>query len=103
MKDTQPTNQASNYQKKIIWISILSAIGAGISIWQTYLYYVTRSGMSNGKSFCNIGKTFDCTAVEMSQYSDFIGGFPLSSFAIAGYVMILILALYGFNETLRKS
>ncbi len=93
-----------NKNSKIIpLLSILSAAGAAISIWQTRLYLLTRSGMGDLHSFCNIGQTFDCTAVEMSKYSEFIGGFPLSSFAIAGYLVILTLALFGFSDTYRKN
>ncbi len=94
---------SKNFNKKLIWISVLSSIGTMVSIWQTRLFHVTRSGMSDGHSFCNIGQTFDCTAIEMSPYSEFLGGFPLSGFAIAGYLLILILSLYGFSETLRKN
>jgi protein-disulfide isomerase/uncharacterized membrane protein len=96
-------SQPTNFNKKITIISILSAIGAIVSIWQTRLFYVTRTGMGDGHAFCNIGQTFDCTAIEMSPYSEFLGGLPLSGFAIAGYLLILILSLYGFNETLRKN
>jgi len=92
-----------NFNQKLIWISALSTIGSIISIWQTRLYFVTRSGMSDGHSFCNIGQTFDCTAIEMSRYSEFLGGIPLSGFAISGYLLILILALYGFSESVRKN
>ena len=92
-----------SFNKKLILINIFSAIGAIVSIWQTRLFYVTRSGMGDGHSFCNIGQTFDCTAIEMSSYSEFLGGFPVSGFAVAGYLLILILSLYGYSETLRKN
>lgn len=92
-----------NFNKKLTIISVLSLIGAAVSIWQTRLFYVTRSGLEGGHSFCNIGQTFDCTAIEMSSYSELPGGFPLSGFAVAGYLLILILSLYGFSETLRKN
>lgn len=95
---------SKNFNKKLISISILSAIGAIISTWQTRLFHITRSGMGDGNhSFCNIGQSFDCTAIEMSPYSEFLGGLPLSGFAIAGYLLILILSLYGFSETYRKN
>jgi protein-disulfide isomerase len=95
---------SKNFNKKLMWIGILSAIGAIVSSWQTRLFHVTRSGMGDGNhSFCNIGQTFDCTAIEMSPYSEFLGGLPLSGFAIAGYLLILILSIYGFGETYRKN
>jgi protein-disulfide isomerase/uncharacterized membrane protein len=85
------------------FISLFSLIGAAISIWQTRLFFVTRSGMGEMHSFCNIGQTFDCTAIEMSSYSELFPGFPLAAFAIAGYLMILVLSLYGMSENMRKS
>ena len=85
-------------------ISVLSAIGAMISIWQTRLYFITRSGMGEFHSFCNIGNTFDCTAIEMSKFSEFIAGQPLSGFAVAGYFVILIVAFMGIgSETFSKN
>ena len=89
--------------KKLTLISILSAIGAVVSIWQTRLFFMTRGGMGGFHSFCNIGQSFDCTAIEMSPYSEIFGGFPLSGVAIAGYLVIFIFSLYGFSETLRKN
>jgi len=85
------------------FINVISLLGAGLAIWQTRLFYLTRTGMSGMHSFCNIGKTFDCTAIEMSPYSEIFGGFPLSGFAIAGYLVILILSLYGFSNAFRKN
>ena len=91
-------------QNKLLpFISLLSLAGAAISAWQTHLYYLTRSGMGDLHSFCNIGQTFDCTAIEMSRYSEFAGNFPLSGFAIAGYLLIFVLSLYGFSESMKKN
>ena len=94
----------NNVKNKLLpMVSVLSFIGAIVSIWQTHLFYQTRSGMGSMHSFCNIGQTFDCTAIEMSRYSEFIGGAPLSSVAIAGYLVIFILSLYGFSETMKRN
>lgn len=82
-------------------IATLSAAGAAISIWQTRLFYITRSGMSELHSFCNIGQTFDCTAIEISKYSELPGGFPLSALGIAGYLIILTLAFFAMSDTFR--
>jgi protein-disulfide isomerase/uncharacterized membrane protein len=84
-------------------ITLLATAGAAISLWQTRLFFMTRSGLGEMKSFCNIGQTFDCTAIEMSKYAEFIPGFPLSAFASAGYLLILILALFGFSEAYKKN
>lgn len=84
-------------------IATLSAAGAAISIWQTRLFYITRSGMSEFHSFCNIGQTFDCTAIEISKYSELPGGFPLSALGIAGYLIILTLAFFAMSDGLRTN
>jgi protein-disulfide isomerase len=84
-------------------LSLLSLAGGIISIWQTHLYFLTRSGMGEMHSFCNIGQTFDCTATEMSKFAEFFPGFPLSAVAIAGYLFILIVSLFGFSDSLQKN
>lgn len=83
-------------------ISVLATLGGLISIWQTKGYFATRDGMGAFHSFCNIGQTFDCTAIEISPYSEFFAGFPVSAVAIAGYILILILSLFGLSETHKK-
>ncbi|NDF16168.1 hypothetical protein EB061_12760 [bacterium] len=55
------------------------------------------------KSFCNINATFDCTAVEMSRFSELPGGFPLSGFAIAGYLVILVLSVIAWDAKKRRN
>jgi len=94
---------SQKYKRNISLISTLGALGAGISIWQTYLFQQTRGGMGTGHSFCNIGQTFDCTAIEMSKYAEVFGGLPLSGFATSGYLVILLLSLYGFGEAFRQN
>lgn len=84
-------------------LALLATAGAAISIWQTRLFHLTRSGRGEMKSFCNINATFDCTAVEMSRFAELPGGIPLSGFAIAGYVLILILSLFALDGNLRKA
>ncbi len=84
-------------------LALLATAGAAISIWQTRLFHLTRSGRGEMKSFCNINATFDCTAVEMSRFAELPGGIPLSGFAIAGYLLILILALFALDSGNRKA
>lgn len=81
-------------------ITLLSGIGALISIWQTRLFYKTRSGMGEFQAFCNIGQTFDCTAIEMSPYAELLG-WPLSTLAIAGYLMIFVLSFFAARKLLQ--
>lgn len=96
-------NETRNSTKTYAFMSALSAIGAAVSIWQTHLYFETRTGMGSLKSFCNIGQTFDCTAVEMSNYAELLRGVPVSGFAVAGYLVILILSILGFNSRMKKT
>jgi protein-disulfide isomerase/uncharacterized membrane protein len=94
--------ESASRQKLFYFLAALSAVGAGISIWQTRLFFLTRTGTGELKSFCNIGQTFDCTAVEMSKFAEVLPGVPLSSVAIAGYLVILLLSLFGLSSSLRR-
>jgi protein-disulfide isomerase len=96
-------NDSSSKSKLYWFLAAASTIGAAVSIWQTRLFFLTRSGMGEMKSFCNIGQTFDCTAVEMSNYAEMARGIPLSGVAIAGYLVILILSLLGLNDRYRRN
>lgn len=86
----------------LAYIAALAAIGAAISAYQTRLFYVTRSGFAEFKSICDIGSTFDCTAIEMSKFAELWPGFPLSGFALAGYLFIALTALLGHFEILKS-
>jgi len=88
--------------KLFYFLAGLSGIGAAISIWQTRLFFLTRTGSGEMKSFCNIGQTFDCTAVEMSKFAEMMPGIPLSAVAIAGYLVIFLLSLFGLSSSLRR-
>lgn len=90
-------------RKSIPGIIVLSIIGAAISIWQTRLFFNTRSGASGFNSFCNIGNTFDCTAIEMSPYAELFSGMPLSALAIAAYLLIGVIALFGLSEQSKSN
>ncbi len=93
--------EALNQNSKMRTLSLaLAAIGAGISIWQTRLFYLTRSGLEGGHSFCNIGQTFDCTAIEMSPYAELMG-IPLSAIATFGYLLILSALILGHKTLIR--
>ncbi len=94
-----PTKQKSI---ALTLVAALSAAGAAVAAWQTQMFFQTRSGMGELHSFCNINATFDCTAVEMSKYAELWSGYPLSGLAIAGYFVILILALFGFSERFQN-
>ncbi len=84
--------------KRLNLVSILSAIGFGVSVYQTSSFFQLRAGMMMGKRFCEIGQTFDCTAVEMSRFAELFPGVPLSGFAMAGYALIFILSLVALSK-----
>jgi protein-disulfide isomerase len=92
----------NHLKSKITLIAVLSLAGALISAWQTRLYLLTLSGLGSAKSFCNIGQTFDCTAVEMSKYAEFLPGIPLSAVALSGYLLILVLAIMQLGSSAQK-
>src|SRR5580704_3348194 len=97
---SEPINVKSQ-NKLLAVMSILSLMGAGVSVWQTSQFYVMRGGMGAMHAVCDINAAFDCTAVEMNRFAEFIPGFPLSAFALAGYTFILIVSLFGFFEKFR--
>ncbi len=77
-----------------LWIITGAAIFGGIiSLIQTKDFLALRSGIVETNRLCNINETFDCTAIEMSPYAELIPGLPLSSVALAGFLLIALLAL----------
>jgi protein-disulfide isomerase len=101
-KTTQKNASGTRSQLPVI-LGALSLVGALISLWQTRLFFLTRTGTGGFKSFCNMGQTFDCTAVEMSNYAEILPGIPLSGFAVAGYTLLLGLSLCGLSPALRRN
>ena len=97
------TESTPGKSRLFIIMSALAAAGAAVSIWQTRAFYLLRSGGAEFKSFCNIGQTFDCTAVEMSNFAEFLPGVPLSGIAIAGYLLLMGLSLMGLEKNFRKN
>ena len=64
---------------------------------------MTLSGLGDAHAFCNIGSLFDCTAIEVSRFAEFLPGIPLSAVAIAGYLMIFILSLVQLKRKHRNT
>jgi len=90
-----------NSLKRIFLLIGLAAGGLGISIYQTYHFYLVRSGLQGFKSFCQFGK-FDCVAVESSPYAELIFGIPLSAFAAGWFLATIIIAAFAFSEESTK-
>jgi uncharacterized membrane protein len=70
-------------------IGILAVIGLFISG-----YLVKEHYTSTGASFCDINDTFNCSAVNRSQYAVFLG-VPVAALGLLYYLMLLGLALFG--------
>jgi len=80
----------------------LSIVGAGISLYQSQQYYQMRNGMGGFHSICNIGESMNCDAVMASRYAEFIGGFPLSSFAAGWLLALFFVTLFVRNPFWRR-
>jgi protein-disulfide isomerase len=63
------------------------------------MFFMTRGGQAGFQSFCNIGQTFDCTAIEMSRYAELWTGYPLSALAVAAYLLMLFLSFQLWDRT----
>ncbi|MBS1960349.1 MAG: thioredoxin domain-containing protein [Bdellovibrionales bacterium] len=100
-KAIHPNSPKSNRGTGII--SLLSLAGTLISLFQTRQFFETRSGMAAFKTFCNIGTSFDCTAIEMSKYAELFRGFPLSVVAVAGYLTIFMLSLFAMSDAYKSA
>ena len=71
---------------------ILSAVGLGVSSWQSYQFYQAKSGAAGFKSMCNFSSAMNCDVALASKYAELVGGIPLSSFAAGWFLGILFLA-----------
>lgn len=85
-----------NIPKYLFFLIILSAvIGILFSAYLLHHHILFSAGNITGKSMCAISETFDCDAVDASPYSEF-AGFPIASFGIIFYLIIIFLALLVF-------
>lgn len=75
-------------------IAVMSLVGFFICLYLVAHYY----GLT-GPLVCGVG---DCAAVQASPYAK-IGGFPLSLFGVAGYVVLLGASFVGIQPGMRNS
>ena len=68
-------------QKLLKFIFFLSVLGILVSGYLTYVHY------SSLNSICDINKTFQCSLVSKSQYSQILG-IPVSIFGLLGYTFL---------------
>lgn len=74
-------------------LSILAGLGLVISLFQVSHFFEVRQGLAGFDSFCNIGATFNCNAIDASPYAELFNGLPLSAAAAGWFLAILILTL----------
>lgn len=83
-------------------MGVLALAGLGISAYQSHQFYQIRSGTGSFESFCNISESVNCNAVMASRFAELAFGIPLSSLAASAFVALVILALMGHLEDLKK-
>lgn len=90
----------------------LSAAGFTLLAVLTHTYlalqnYRLKSGLMDGKSFCNINSQFNCDAVALSSYSE-VFGIPvavwggLTNAALLVFLLVLLFDLSGARERLAR-
>jgi protein-disulfide isomerase/uncharacterized membrane protein len=90
---TSMTKTFTLSRTKLNLLAVLAVIGLAISIVQTMHFAEVRSGQAAFESFCTIGKTFDCNAIDASPYSELFAGIPLSAAAAGWWLAILVFSL----------
>ena len=79
-------------------LTALGVIALIISVIQTQHFVEVRSGLASFKSFCTLGKTFDCNAIDASPYAELFAGIPLSAAAAGWWLAILIFSLLARSQ-----
>ena len=74
-------------------LSILSLVGLVISLFQVSHFFEVRQGLAGFNSFCNVGATFNCNAIDASPYAELFSGLPLSAAAAGWFLALLVLTL----------
>jgi len=67
-------------------ITVLAVIGIVLSAVSVYNHY-----KKTPTEYCDFGETFNCDAVNKSQYSH-VGPVPVAAIGVAGYVFLLLLS-----------
>ena len=78
----------------LLFASIVGAVAATLS-W--YEHTMLEAGLASGESMCNISASFNCDAVNKSQYSK-VFGLPLAAFGLAFYLSMLFGSLYAVSQ-----
>lgn len=88
--------------RRLYALSALGLVGFLLSAYQTYHFYLVRSGTAELNNFCTFGK-FDCVAIESSRYAELIFGIPLSAFAAGWFLLISILGFMAQDAFSRRN
>ncbi|MCC7442136.1 MAG: thioredoxin domain-containing protein [Bdellovibrionales bacterium] len=85
-----------------LMVVILAALtGVVLMLLQARQFFRLRSGTADFNSYCSFG-TFDCHAVEVSRYAEFLPGYPLAGFAVAYLAGLAVIALFARDVYWRR-
>ena len=86
---------------RFLWIVGLALIGALVSAVQSFEFHALRAGTGGFTSSCSIGP-FDCQAIDASRFAELFWGIPLSSLAMAAFLMIAVIGWMARNPFWRR-
>ena len=75
----------------LLFVAVLAVAGAAVSAYLTYEWYAAF-----GSSVCDLNNYFNCSAVGQSAYSSF-AGIPTATVGLAGFLILLVLAVGAFR------
>lgn len=88
-------------QKKWFVVSLLSAlIATGLHFYLTYEFFLLKLGLASGKSLCNVNSVFNCDAVAISPYAQFLG-YPIALWGVMTnglFIVFLILSYFNYSD-----
>lgn len=93
---------ASTALHRLSFLGFLSLLGAIASAYQSYHYYVVRSGENAFRSFCNINANFNCDLVSASRLAEVILGIPLASVSAGWFLTLFFIAWLARNPFWRR-
>lgn len=87
--------------KRLTLLSLLSFIGFGIAVYQTWHFFQIRNGLAGFRSFCTFG-AFDCQAIDASPYAQLLPGFPLAAFAAGWLLALTVISILARDPRKRR-
>jgi len=83
----------SRYLRFITITSLLLLVGVVVSLVSLKHHTLLQYGWQAEPSFCNLGESFNCDAVNASEWSVFLG-FPVAAWGLAYYLALLVWSLF---------